>query len=117
MRSVQAAKRRAASITLITMLFAGIGAGAIASPQSTASLKEGDPVSLDGRGAILTRLDALPYVDSDFTRRFRFDSYDNPKLKQLREQFRLDEVVAPGKDEFHRQLLLLDWVNHRFKKF
>jgi hypothetical protein len=81
------------------------------------SLKTGDPVSLDGRGGILSRLDTLPYVESDFTKRFRFDSYENPKLTQLREQFRLDEVVSPGKNEFDRQLLLLDWVNHRFKKF
>jgi transglutaminase-like putative cysteine protease len=29
----------------------------------------------------------------------------------------LDKVVAPGKDEFERQILLLDWVHHRFKKF
>src|SRR6478672_8726784 len=81
------------------------------------SLRAGDPVSLDGRGGIVTRLDALPYVESDYTKRFKFDSYDNPKLSQLREQFRLDEVVAAGKGEFERQLLLLDWVNHRFKKF
>jgi hypothetical protein len=26
-------------------------------------------------------------------------------------------VVAPGRDEFDRQVLLLDWVNHRFRKF
>ena len=81
------------------------------------SLKDGDPISLDGRGGILTRLDALPYVETEFTQRFRFDSADNEKLKQLREQYRLEEVVAPGKDEFDRQLLLLDWVNHRFKEF
>ena len=65
----------------------------------------------------LIRLHTLPYVESDYTKRFKFDSYDNPKLKQLREQFHLDEVVAGGKDEFDRQLLLLDWVHNRFKKF
>ena len=64
-----------------------------------------------------SRVDALPYVESDYTRRFKFESFDNPKLKTLRETYRLDEVVAPGKDEFDRQLLLLDWVNHRFRKF
>jgi Transglutaminase-like superfamily len=81
------------------------------------SLKAEDPVSLNGRGGILTRLDALPYVENEFTKRFKFDSYDNPKLKRLREEYRFDEVVAPGRDEYEKQLLLLDWVNHRFKKF
>jgi hypothetical protein len=66
---------------------------------------------------VLTSLDTLPYVESEYTRRFRFDSFDNPRLKLLRERYRLDEVVAPGKDEFERQVLLLDWVNHRFPMF
>jgi hypothetical protein len=80
-------------------------------------LKQGDTAILDGRKTRLTRLDALPYVESQYTRRFKFDSFDNPKLKDLRERYHLDEVIAPGKDEFERQVLLVDWVNHRFKKF
>jgi hypothetical protein len=62
-------------------------------------------------------MDALPYVQSEFTERFRFDSVGNPKLKELRERYGLEAVVAPGRDEFERQVLLLDWVHHRFKKF
>jgi hypothetical protein len=79
-----------------------------------AGLKQGDVIS--GVGTI-TQLDALAYVQSEYTARFRFDVYDNPKLKELRQRYRLDEVIAPGKDEFQKQCLLLDWVNHRFKKF
>src|SRR5882762_6047797 len=82
-----------------------------------AGLKEGDQLQLAGKTAVLTKLDTLPVVENDFSRRFKWDSFDNPKLKALREQYHLDEVVAPGKDEFEKQLLLLDWVNHRFKKF
>ena len=67
--------------------------------------------------ATITRYDALPYFDSDYTRRFRFDAHDNPKLKSLRERYQLDAVVAPGRDEFDRQVLLLDWVHRRFNKF
>ena len=70
----------------------------------------------DGR-ATIKKLETLPYVESEYTKRFRFDSYQNPKLKQLREKYRLDEVVASGKDEFERQVLLMDWVHHQFKKF
>src|SRR6188508_2207492 len=81
------------------------------------SLRVGDTFTSGGVRCVVTSLDSLPYVESDYTRRFKFDAYDNPNLKQLRQQYRLDEVVAAGKDEFDRQLLLLDWVNHRFKKF
>jgi hypothetical protein len=62
-------------------------------------------------------MDALPYVQSEFTQRFRFDSFRNPKLGKLREGYQLDEVVAAGQDEFEKQVLLLDWVHHQFKKF
>lgn len=78
-----------------------------------------DPATLDlgGRKATVRKFDVLPYVESEYTKRFTFDAYDNPKLKELREKYRLDEVVAPGKDEFDRQILLLDWTHRQFKKF
>lgn len=76
-----------------------------------------EPIQLNGRTVTLTRLECLPYVESDYTRRYRFDSASNPKLKELRERYRLDEVVASGKDEFERQVILMDWVHRRFKKF
>jgi hypothetical protein len=72
---------------------------------------------LQGRTAVLTKLDTLPYVESEYTKRFRFDSAENPKLKQLRTRSKLDEVVASGKDEFDRQVLLMDWTHRQFKKF
>jgi hypothetical protein len=66
---------------------------------------------------IVRRIDMLPFVENDYSRRFRFDRFENPKLAQLRSGYRLDEVVAPGKDEFDRQVLLMDWTHHQFKKF
>ncbi|MBI3855328.1 MAG: hypothetical protein HY293_06520 [Planctomycetes bacterium] len=80
-------------------------------------LKEGAVVDLGARKAIVKKADVLPYVESDYTKRFKFDGFDNPKLKELREKYRLDEVVAPGKDEFDKQVLLLDWTHSQFKKF
>src|SRR4051812_2767786 len=80
-------------------------------------LKEGDRFTVGGKAGVLSKVDALPVVENEFSRRFKFDSFENPKLKELREKYRLDEVVQSGKDEFEKQLLLLDWVNHRFKKF
>jgi hypothetical protein len=93
---------------LTTSLLADDGAAAIAA---------GSSFDLAGRKATVTKLDSLPLVDNDYTKRFKFDAFDNPKLKELREHYKLDEVVSPGKTEFDRQVLLLDWVNHQFKKF
>jgi hypothetical protein len=88
-----------------------------ASEQGAAGLKQGDGFAVGTRQYRLTELDTLPYVENDYSRRYHYDSFDNPKLKTLRARYRLDEVVAPGATEFDRQVLLLDWVNHRFRKF
>lgn len=72
---------------------------------------------LGDKHVVVTRLDAPAVVHSEYTKRFNFDSAGNPKLEKLRATYRLDEIVAPGKDEFEKQILLNDWVHHRFKKF
>lgn len=36
------------------------------------------------------------------------------KLERLRREFRLDEVIAPGKDEFEQQILLRNWVRRQW---
>ncbi len=88
-----------------------------ASGQSAESLKEGATIDLSGRTATLRTLDTLPFVESEYTKRFKFDSFENPKLKELREKYDLDAVVAPGRDEFDRQVRLMDWTHRQFKKF
>jgi hypothetical protein len=80
-------------------------------------LKEGATLDLGDRKATIKKIDALPFVESDYSSRFKFDSFENPKLKELRERYKLDLVVAAGKDEFDKQVLLLDWTHHQFKKF
>ena len=77
----------------------------------------GDVFTIGGRKAAVTRIETLPFAENEYSKRFKFDSADNPKLKELREKYRLDEVVAPGKSEFERQVLLNDWVHRRFRKF
>jgi hypothetical protein len=84
---------------------------------TSAPLRPGESFELNGRKATLNRFDTLSYVESDYTRRFKFDSYTNPKLKELREGYQLEAVVAPGKDEFDRQIHLMDWAHRRFRKF
>ena len=90
---------------------------ALQAASSGEALRPGDNFELGGRKAALKRLDTLPFVKSDYTERFKFDSYANPKLKQLRERWKLDEVVGPGGDEFDKQVLLMDWTHRQFRKF
>lgn len=77
----------------------------------------GASFKLGPRTATIKKLDALPFVADEYTKRFRFDTFGNPKLKELRERYQLDAVVAPGKDEFEKQVLLLDWTHRQFLKF
>jgi len=84
---------------------------------SAARAQQGATLDLRDRKATIKSIDTLPYVRNEFTKRFTFDAYNNPKLKALRKKYGLDKVVAPGKDEFDKQIHLLDWTHHRFKKF
>ena len=103
--------------TSAVLAVAGILAGALGARAKGEPLRKGSALDLHGRTAMVKSLDALPHVESEYTRRFKFDSFENPKLKELRTRYKLDEVVAPGKDEFDRQVLLMDWTHNQFKKF
>jgi len=83
----------------------------------TEPLREGSVLNLGGRSALVKKLATLPYVENDYTRRFKFDSYDNPKLTELRNRYKLEDIVAPGQGEFEKQVLLMDWAHQQFKKF
>jgi hypothetical protein len=98
-------------------LLAAALATAVCAPAVAEPLKKGDILVLNDLNATVRQLVTLPYVENEFTKRFRFDSFENPKLKVLRERYRLDQVIAPGKDEFERQVLLMDWTHRQFKKF
>jgi hypothetical protein len=78
----------------IALLLLAIQSG-VAQPAEI--LTQGTTIELNGRKATLTRLDTLLYVESEYTKRFKFDSYHNPKLKELREHYRLAEVIASGR--------------------
>ena len=52
-----------------------------------AGIKEGDQFEIGGKRAVLSKVDSLPIVDNEFSKRFHWDSFDNPKLKELREIF------------------------------
>ena len=41
---------------------------------------------------------------------FFYEKYENPDLQRLRKIYRLDEVIAPGRNEFERILLVNEWL-------
>lgn len=81
------------------------------------ALQTGSVLRLESGTLKITRLQSSPLIQSEYTALFKFDSAENPKLRKLREHYRLEEVVASGRDEFEKQILLMDWVHHQFKKF
>jgi hypothetical protein len=112
MKHLNTLRRVRLAVAIVTLL-----SGTVCAQPLDGFLKEGANFDLGGRKATLRKLDTLPYVKSEYTKRFKFDAFDNPKLKELRERYKLDEVVAPGKSELDRQVLLMDWTHCQFKKF
>lgn len=43
--------------------------------------------------------------------KYIWEKFDHPKLLELRETYKLDEVIVAGKTEFEKQLLLRNWVH------
>src|SRR3954467_9602445 len=98
-------------------LLVSLLSGPLAAQPGKGPFEPGAKFDLGGHEVTIKRLDSLPFVESDYTKRFQFDSYENPKLKELREHYKLDDVIAPGETEFDRQVLLMDWTHKQFKKF
>ena len=85
---------RASITTSALLLITGVARAA------TVSLDEGATFQLGPRSATLRTFRSLPFVESEYSRRFRFDTWDNPKLRELRERHQLDRVVAAGRDGY-----------------
>jgi hypothetical protein len=47
---------------------------------------------------------------------FHYQTYDEPRLHELRRKYHLDEVVAPAASEFQAMLLLRNWTRSRFRR-
>lgn len=45
--------------------------------------------------------------------KYIWEDFKNENLKKLRDKYKLELVVEFGKDEFEKQLLLKNWVNHK----
>ncbi|MBN2583619.1 MAG: transglutaminase domain-containing protein [Planctomycetes bacterium] len=46
---------------------------------------------------------------------FAYEDFRHPKLAELRRKYKLDEVVADGRNEFEKLLLLRNWVAAQWK--
>jgi len=44
-----------------------------------------------------------------------WDEFSHPKFVELRDKFKLAEIIKPGKTEFDKMLLMLDWVSKRWR--
>jgi len=104
-------------VTLVIALFVASTALAADDPAPSALAKVGETIELAGRTVTVKAFDTTPVVTNQFSKRFMFDAFNNKAHQQLREQEKLDEVVAKGKDEFDRQVRLMDWTYRRFKRF
>ncbi len=52
-----------------------------------------------------------------FSESFLAEDSDNQKLQDLRREYRLDQVISKGKDEFSKMVLLNEWTYNQFEKF
>ena len=110
-------------VVLLAALILGLGIEALPptalakEPGAMPPLRAGDTLEILGQKAVVITLDSLPLVENEYSKRFKFDSHANLKLAMLCERYQLDAVVKPGRDEFERQILLMDWAHHQFKKF
>ncbi|PIU03691.1 hypothetical protein COT44_01840 [Candidatus Shapirobacteria bacterium CG08_land_8_20_14_0_20_39_18] len=45
--------------------------------------------------------------------KYIWEDFENENLKTLRDEYKLEQVVESGKDEYEKQLLLKNWVNKK----
>ena len=86
--------------------------------RSTAKTEE-DLIKLIGKNKNLkdhlkiVKYDSKPIIRSRFE--FDYQTFDEPKLRTLREKYKLQDIVKQGKTEFQQILLLRDWVRQRWR--
>lgn len=71
-----------AAILSGTLAGAELPEGAPAIAERGIALAEGEAVEVREGTATLRRLETLPCVESEYARRYRFDAWENPKLKR-----------------------------------
>lgn len=102
---------------LLAAAVGGAAAATVTGPAlsgGTRGAEEARPLAIDGRDASITGATvagAQFYPPEIFQ---GFEDYHNPRLRRLRETYKLDDVVAGETDEFRRLLRLRHWVFSRW---
>jgi len=81
-------------------------------PGEISSMGIGEEIELtNGTAITCLGMDNPLVVRSEYP--FFYEKYENPDLQRLRNQYSLEEIIAPGKNDFEQILLLNEWlVNH-----
>jgi hypothetical protein len=111
------AKAATGIAALWAMTAVAASASTSAAGENLAAKKAGDVVKLAGGEAVVTAMDVLPLARNEFSDRFKFDCFGAQSLRTLRKQENLEAVAAPGKTEFEKQVLLMDWAHRRVSHF
>src|SRR5258706_2794421 len=91
-RVTRRSRRMLALLVALTCVSFWSIAGVSAAEEAASPLKQGDRVTIDGRRGTVSVLDMLPYVQSEYSKRVTFDSYDNPKPKERRHRYGLSRA-------------------------
>ena len=78
------------------------------SDEMTALLVGEDLKLKNGTELTVLGLDNDPIIRSDYP--FFYEKYSNSDLQRLRKQYSLEEIIAPGKNDFEQILLLNEWL-------
>lgn len=104
-------------ITILIMMlsvtansFAQVGKNIAVSPKGTKVVVFGSTITVvDANNPLI--------VGQEFSKRFTYDKWDNPKLKEFASKYKLKEVIKEGETELDKMQFLSDWTFKRFKKF
>lgn len=72
-------------------------------------IKVGSKITLkNGTKATCLGLDNKEIIRTSFP--FFYEKYDNKQLQRLRNQYSLEDIIEPGKNEFEKLLILNEWL-------
>jgi hypothetical protein len=102
---------------LMIFLSAACSLTASSQAQDIGKSQPGETVEISGDRFRVAEIENPDIVGATFSKRFRYETWSNPKIRQLGDQYLLMQAISKGKDEFHQMVLLNSWVFGQFKKF
>jgi hypothetical protein len=93
---------------------AELGPGSEDTAPPEGALRAEDYFQQRGEGVRLVKMENETIRRSPF--RFSYQPYDEPRLHQLREKYRLDEVIEGASCEFEQMVRLRSWCRSRFRR-